>query len=189
MKTGEGHKRDADATRRRILAAAQETFSRRSYGDAGIRDVADVAGTSSTLLLRYFGSKAALFEAALIEAMPLATDYWEPSPAFGRHVAQALLREGESIVPEAMVALAVGDSEAAAIAARVIEERGITPLADLLGPPDGRARALEFAMLINGATIYAKQLPLRPMTPQEARAVEDWLAAAIQAVFDRTSRR
>lgn len=178
-------KRDAEATRARILEAAQRAFSETGYSHTGIRDIAALAGTSSTLLLRYFGSKAGLFEAALTAAMPVASVTAGPREDLGRNLARSLLDPAHTIRPPLMIALASGDADAAAIAARVFERRSIAPLAQWLGPPDGRARALEIAMLATGLVSYARQLPLRAMTRGERSHVTDWFASAVQAIVDR----
>jgi AcrR family transcriptional regulator len=178
-------KRDAQASRARILEAAQRAFSEGSYSHVGIRDIAALADTSSTLLLRYFGSKARLFEAALVAAVPVATVLAHSHEHLGEALAGALLDRANQIRPPLMIALAAGDTEAAAIAARVMEERAIAPLAEWLGGPDGRARALEIAMLATGLVTYARQLPLRPMTEDEQRHIAEWFAGAVQAIVDR----
>ncbi len=178
-------KRDAQASRARILDAAQRAFAEMGYSDTGIRDIARLADTSTTLLLRYFGSKAGLFEAALIAAVPVDTVLAHPRERFGEELAASLLDPGNPIRPPLMIALASGDAEAAAIAARVMEQRNIAPLAAWLGEPDGRARALEIAMLATGLVTYARQLPLRPMAKDENRHIVAWFASAVQAIVDR----
>lgn len=178
-------KRDAQASRARILEAAQRAFAETGYSDTGIRDIAKLADTSSTLLLRYFGSKAGLFEAALVAAVPVDTVLAHPRDRFGEALATALLDPGNAIRPPLMIALASGDAEAAAIAARVMEERSIAPLAAWLGAPDGRVRALEIAMLATGLVTYARHLPLPQMSAQERRHVAAWFAGAVQAIVDR----
>ena len=178
-------RRDAQASRARILDAAQRAFSETGYSHTGIRDIAKRAGTSSTLLLRYFGSKAGLFEAALVAAVPVESVLGLPRGQFGERLAASLLDPANEIRPPLMIALASGDAEAAAIAARVMEERSIGPLAEWLGVPDGRARALEIAMLATGLVTYARQLPLREMTEEERGHVARWFAAAVQAIVDR----
>ncbi|MDB5724299.1 MAG: TetR/AcrR family transcriptional regulator [Novosphingobium sp.] len=182
---GPPRKRDAQASRARILEAAQRAFSEGSYSHVGIRDIAELAGTSSTLLLRYFGSKAGLFEAALVAAVPVASVLALPRERLGEALAAALLDRANQIRPPLMIALAAGDTEAAAIAARVMEERAIAPLAAWLGGPDGRARALEIAMLATGLVTYARQLPLQPMAENEQCHIATWFAGAVQAVVDR----
>jgi len=178
-------KRDAQATKSRILEAAQHAFGTTGYSHTGIRDIARLAGTSSTLLLRYFGSKAGLFEAALIAAIPIETVTSQPRDTLGRNLARSLLDPANAIRPPLMIALASGDPEAAAIAARVTEQRIIAPVADWLGPPDARARALEMAMLSTGLVSYLRQLPLQRTTATEQARIAQWYAEAIQAIVDR----
>jgi AcrR family transcriptional regulator len=177
-------KRDAQATKARILEAAQEAFSKSSFGDTGIREIATMAGTSTTLLLQYFGSKAGLYEAALNAAMPLGGVLAQPRAAFGAALAAALLKPGRAIRPPLMMALAAGDSEAAAIAARVTEECSIAPLAKWLGPPNGRVRALEIAALATGLVTYTKHLPLRANTRKDLKLMTEWFAGAVQRIVD-----
>ena len=59
------HPRDSERTRARILQAAIELFSSGSYEMVRSRDIADKAGIDVALINRYFGSKKALFAAAL----------------------------------------------------------------------------------------------------------------------------
>ena len=179
-------KRDAAATRARILEAAQRAFSETGYSHTGIREIAGRADTSSTLVLRYFGSKAGLFEAALTAAMPVATALAHPREALGKGLAEALLDPANAIRPPLMIAMASGDPEAAAIAARVFEAQSVAPLAEWLGGPDGRARALEIAMLATGLVSYLRQLPLPAASEAERRHIADWFARSVQAIVDQT---
>ena len=49
-----------------LLDAARELFPTRGYANVSCRDVADMAGTSETQVFRLFGTKAKLFEEALL---------------------------------------------------------------------------------------------------------------------------
>jgi len=53
--------RKSDRTRAAILAAAAELFAQRGYAGATVRAVAEGAGVDPALVVRYFGSKDALF--------------------------------------------------------------------------------------------------------------------------------
>jgi AcrR family transcriptional regulator len=57
-------RRDADATKARLLDAARELFLSQGYSAVGLREVAARAGVDVTLVRRYFGSKQGLFAAA-----------------------------------------------------------------------------------------------------------------------------
>ncbi|MGW2816260.1 TetR/AcrR family transcriptional regulator [Streptomyces sp. NPDC001415] len=53
-------RRDAGATRRRLLDAARDLFAERGYEGATVREIAERAGANQALLFRYFGSKQGL---------------------------------------------------------------------------------------------------------------------------------
>ena len=55
----------SEGTRRAILAAARATFAARGYEQTTIRAVAAQAGVNPSMVMRYFGSKAGLFTAAV----------------------------------------------------------------------------------------------------------------------------
>src|SRR5256885_16427493 len=57
-------RRNAAATRARLLEAARELFLRQGYKAVGLREVAAKAGVDVTLVRRYFGSKQRLFAEA-----------------------------------------------------------------------------------------------------------------------------
>jgi AcrR family transcriptional regulator len=58
-------KRDAEATRTKILYAAMDEFAARGLPDARIEDVAARAGANRRMIYYYFGSKEGLYLAAL----------------------------------------------------------------------------------------------------------------------------
>lgn len=58
-------KRDAAATRARILEAAKEEFAAKGLPDARIEDVAIQAGANRRMIYYYYGSKEGLYLAAL----------------------------------------------------------------------------------------------------------------------------
>lgn len=179
-------RRNATKTKARILVAAQRAFSQQGYSRAGIRDIAAIAGVSSTLLLRYFDSKAGLFEAALVDAMRLEPLFERGKDKFGERTAELLLDVNLDIRPPAMISLSTGDVEAREITARVTDEYAIMPLAKWLGPPDARARALQIAMLCAGFVLYTRQLPLIAGPRLVEKKLSKWLAGALQAIVDQS---
>jgi AcrR family transcriptional regulator len=64
MNSDQPRRRDAGATRARLLEAARELFLARGYSAIGLREVAANAGVDVTLVRRYFGSKERLFAEA-----------------------------------------------------------------------------------------------------------------------------
>ncbi|MFC3266974.1 TetR/AcrR family transcriptional regulator, partial [Camelimonas abortus] len=62
---GAARRRDAEATRRRILKAAQDAFARDGYAGARIDRIARAAACNVQMIYRYFGDKEGLYLAAL----------------------------------------------------------------------------------------------------------------------------
>jgi AcrR family transcriptional regulator len=180
----EAKKGDAALTRVRILAAAQQVFSKQGYSEAGIRDIANMLGLSTTILFRYFGTKAGLFEEALREALG-ATQVFPPRDQFGKHIASWLADPNLNMSPHAMTVLATGNEEAREIAARVLQEMTLTPIADWLGPPDAEARARQIIALCSGFVLYMFQLNVSSSRNHADPNMVAWLEQSLQAVVDR----
>lgn len=182
--TAQPRRRDAPATRARILDAAQQAFAELGYSQAGIREIAAIAGTSSTLLIRYFGSKAGLFEAALTEAMKYDAYMLVEREKLGAYFAGLFTRPEIEIRPPAMIALAASDPQASEITARVAEELAIRPLAEWLGGRDARTRAVQIFMLSTSFVLYTRQVPVMPVERGIDPAMTEWFARAVQAIVD-----
>jgi len=60
--------RDADLTRRRIMAAATAEFGRKGLGGARVDEIARRSKSNQRMIYHYFGSKELLFTAVLEEA-------------------------------------------------------------------------------------------------------------------------
>jgi AcrR family transcriptional regulator len=65
----ETKKRDADATRKRILAAATTEFAAHGIAGARVDRIAASAGANKSLIYAYFGSKDKLFDAVFEAAV------------------------------------------------------------------------------------------------------------------------
>jgi len=180
----EPKRRNAPRTKEKILRAAQRAFSDLGYARAGIRDIAAIAGVSSTLLLRYYGSKAGLFQAALIDAMRLEPVLAVPRERIGERFAAQFVDTALEIMPPSMIALSTGDEEAREIAARVVREHVIGPLAKWLGPPDATARAIEMTMLSISFVLFTRQIPLTRSAKSTDKQLAQWLARSLQAIVD-----
>lgn len=60
-------RRDPQASRRRILAAATDEFASKGFGEARVDEIARRAGINKRMLYHYFGNKDDLFQAVLEE--------------------------------------------------------------------------------------------------------------------------
>ena len=177
--------RNAAATRLKILQAAQKAFSQLGYGQAGVREIAQRVGVSAPMVLRYFGSKAGLFEAALIEAVRMDTLLTTGREGLGQRLVAFFVDERLEIYPPAMIALSANHPDAKDIINRVTTEHVITPFAKWLGGRDSQARALEIFMLSTSYVLYTRQLDLKPASKRGNQHLTQWLAESIQAILDQ----
>jgi AcrR family transcriptional regulator len=172
-------RRNAPETKARIIEAAQQLFAAHGYAQAGIREIATHAGVAVSLVPQHFGSKAELFEAALTDAMATNTALDAPREELGRHLVELVMTGGDLRLP-AMVVLSTGDPDAREITARVTRDLIITGLAERLGPPDARDRAMEITMLCTGFLVYARQLPVGEVSERTTTK----FAQLLQAIID-----
>jgi AcrR family transcriptional regulator len=178
-------RRNAPKTKAAILSAAQTAFAEHGYAQTGIRDIAALADISSPLLLRYFGSKAGLFEAALIDAVQVEELFDVDRSKFGEHLTSLFMDAKLDIKPPSIIALSTGHADARDIATRVTNEQVIAPLAKWLGPPDARTRALQIVMIAMGFVLCTRQFPLMPARKGIDKKLAKWFAKTVQAVVDQ----
>lgn len=72
-----GRRQGSPDTRAEILAAARRAFGTRGYRATTFREIADRAGVDPALITHYFGSKEALFTAALELPVPAPSHLFE----------------------------------------------------------------------------------------------------------------
>ncbi len=179
-------RRNAPRTKAGILAAAQDAFSKHGYSHTGIRDIAATAGVTSPMVLRYFGSKAGLFEAALIDAMRTEKVFHAGESGFGERLIEAFTNADLDIKPPSMIALSAGDPDAREIVSRVTAEHVIKPLGAWLGPPDANARALQITILAIGFVLFTRQFQLAPAHSSAAKKAAAWFARTLQNIVDES---
>lgn len=175
--------RNAEKTKATIIAAAQTLFSQRGYTQTGLRDIARLADVSLALPARYFESKAGLFEAALKDALDLQGILSAEKQSFGRNLVEAVLDPDMPITIPAMISLAIGDDQAAAVAREFTRHHIIEPIAKWLGHPHGRARAYVILMISTGFVIYNRHIILDASHPSRSK-VGAWLENTIQDIVD-----
>jgi AcrR family transcriptional regulator len=67
-------RRDAEATKERLLLAAIDEFAAHGLAGARIDDIAERSGSNKRLIYAYFGSKDDLFDAVLARTLGVLTD-------------------------------------------------------------------------------------------------------------------
>jgi AcrR family transcriptional regulator len=175
----EPKRRNLEATRTRILNAAADTFTRFGYAKAGLRGIGQRAGVAPSLVSRYYGTKAALFEEALIHVLRTNSVFTWRKAGFGETMAR-LISERSNTNITIMLVTALADPEAKDIARRVSREHMIRPLTDWLGPPHAEERAMNLFAVMTGFVIQMHGLYAAPMPEQSL----DWLARNLQTIVD-----
>ncbi len=166
------------ATQARILAAARQEFGDRGFEATTVRGVARRAGVDPSLVLQHYGSKSALFTAAI--RLPPG----EPEEA-ADHLAEVLKVRATALPPEmrALVRSMLTVPEASE-AVRVHLDERIGNLAAGFGGPDAELRAAIVVSSILGLTIARHFLQLRAVSSTSdddlVRAASQVLTAALQ---------
>ncbi|MEU8950814.1 TetR family transcriptional regulator [Streptomyces sp. NPDC048489] len=88
---GAVQRRDAEATKAAILRAARHLMARHAHTDITLKAVADRAGVSAPLILKYFGNKDALFARVMSFEADAAALLDAPLADLGRHMVRHLL--------------------------------------------------------------------------------------------------
>jgi AcrR family transcriptional regulator len=146
------------ASEARILDAARQEFGDRGFEATTVRDIAHRAGVDPSLVLQHYGSKSALFTAA-IQLPP-----GEPEEA-ADHLAEVLKVRAAALPPEmrALVRSMLTAPEASEAVRLHLDER-IGNLAAGIGGPDAELRAAIAVSSILGLTVARHFLQLRAVS-------------------------
>jgi AcrR family transcriptional regulator len=177
-------RRDAQESRRALLAAASALFDERGYESATVREIGERAGVDPALIARYFGGKEGLFLATLEQGdgRSLPAD-----PA----LALAAILHGSAhhgVGPIALSMLRPGASDSLrAQTADIVRTRVIEPLAAELaarGVPDARLRAEALYAVALGVSLTRAS----GMLPALTAATVDQLTELLEPVAAALSR-
>lgn len=69
-------RRTGEEVRSRLIEAARDVFAERGYAGASTREIATRAEVTEVLLFRHFGSKAGLFDEAVLDTFEGFVDGW-----------------------------------------------------------------------------------------------------------------
>jgi AcrR family transcriptional regulator len=186
--TVDGTERRSDRTRARILLAARERFAAQGYERTTIRTVAADADIDPSMVMRYFGSKSDLFDAALaIDLRVPDLTAVRPEDLPGLLVRHFLERWESDPADDALLVLmrsAVTNDHAAKRMHEVFATQVAPALASVLGPELAARRAgLVSAQLLGlGLTRYLLRLPA--VTSLSRDEIEQALTPAVRATLE-----
>lgn len=191
-------RRDAGATRRRLLTAARTRFLTLGYERTTLRDVAADAGVNMALVKRYFGSKEGLFKAALGAVPRFAVGDGVP-PGDRAALAETLSRQltGDSWPefdehPVLLLLRLSGDERVDSLRRRSLHDfsRQILDAAGA-GSPEGDAERLLRAELVValgvGIAVVRSAVGLQPLADASAEKLTGPLRDVIDALFGKCS--
>lgn len=178
--TGTGQRRrDAAATRRRLLGAAARRFTLDGYERTTLREIAAEAGVNLALVKRYFGSKEGLFEACLALTPDMLPDLVD-EPTDPAEVVRILARHFSSGAwpdygehPLLLFLRNTGDPRTDVLrrtAVQAFTERLLRATADEPSAPDALLRAQLIVALSAGIAVLRATVGIQPLldaTPGE----------------------
>ncbi|MCR8694490.1 MULTISPECIES: TetR family transcriptional regulator [Rhodococcus] len=143
----EKRRRTSDETRKLIIDAAGKAFATRPYRDITLKDIAEEAGVSAPLIIKYFGSKEQLYEELVDFQYGAQVLFDGPLESLGERMVAMFARPLEPYKPLSMNILFMsGGSEESN---RMLRDNYSTQMVDALAArlpgPDARLRA-ELAM-------------------------------------------
>ncbi|MDN3358366.1 TetR/AcrR family transcriptional regulator [Actinomadura sp. DC4] len=164
-------RRDAAATREAILESALAAFSRSGYDGVGVREIAQAAGVTATLVNRYFGGKERLFaeavEAAFASADPLGGDV----TTLARDVTEALSARPAPGDAFTLMLRSAANPRAARILRSAVERHLSRHLAASLPGARADERAALVLALIAGVRLMRDVLTLPDADPAHVEAL------------------
>lgn len=179
--------RNAEATRAAILAAAVDRFSRHSYDDVGMRDIARDVGVDAALVSRYFGSKEELFEQVL-ESCDTGGDLMTGDRAdFGHRVAREVVfgTKGETKLKGLLILLrSISSTRAMEVVRRSANARFFGPFSELVGGAEAAVSTRLAAGFIMGMAVSREITGGYDLSPAECERLAERLGRALQAVID-----
>ncbi|MFI7100900.1 TetR/AcrR family transcriptional regulator [Streptomyces sp. NPDC050161] len=165
-------RRDARATRRRLLEAAADLFAERGYEAATVRDIAARAGVNQALLFRYFGSKNALLTEVMAHSGQEQLRNTPPEQLFEVALRGILTNTGKDPHDRSLAVYlrSIGSHDEAAEAVQALGDEYADTLATLSRADDAPLRAdLAMAWLLGIGlmrVVIAKE-PLASADPDE----------------------
>ncbi len=181
------HKRDREATRAALLAAARVHFGREGYAGANVRGIAQDVGVDASLVFRYFGSKRKLFEEASAEdAQEAGAVLASPPGQLPYRLLEMILREErpESVGDHPFIAMlrSAGDETIRGQLHDQVCDTYIAGLRALVDGPDADLRAELFSAWLLGISVVrtvVRSDVLAAATLPEVAPYFDQVAAAL----------
>lgn len=156
----------SERTRQALLDAGRDLFSARGYDRTTIRDIAALAGVDPAMVMRYFGSKEALFAEAAIFRLGLPNLANVARSLVGETLLRHFLNvwEGEHAGLAVLLRSAGTNAHAAGRVREIFSKQVQTALAAIGDPTDASRRAGLVSSQLLGLALCRYVLKLPPVT-------------------------
>ncbi|WP_030613633.1 TetR family transcriptional regulator [Streptomyces fulvoviolaceus] len=136
-------RRDAEATKAAILRAARHLMARTAHADITLKAVAERAGVSPPLIVKYFGNKDTLFTRVMSFESDAAVLLDAPLDGLGRHMVRHVLvsQSERGADPLLRIAFAPLQGEGGDVLRVNFRTQVVERLAERLPGPDAGLRA------------------------------------------------
>nr|WP_247744098.1 TetR/AcrR family transcriptional regulator [Ruegeria sp. R14_0] len=179
-------KRNSDATKDSIVAAARVEFQRAGYESASTRKIASDAGCNVALINRYFGSKIGLFETvmeACIELSPLAGLSQDQMVAALVDIALGKVGSQGDFDPVVVAIKSSGSASAREVVRDKLGNPMVEELASLIGGDDAKQKAGVVLSIISGMFVGRVSIGADALAGDESEIIRPMLTAALKAVL------
>lgn len=186
--TRTGRRSGRPETRETIIVAARRRFAAHGYEATSLRVIASDAHVDPALLIHYFGTKEALFVAAVGLPAPLAEVFADVVSLPRKQAAETLVRRYLEIVDSersrntvlALVRSAVSSEKAASILRGLISDMLLDVIERRPGRGDPRMRASLIAAQLIGIAMLRHVLHLPPLAKASPDEIVDLLSPGIE---------
>lgn len=176
------------STRDRILNAAILRFSRQSYEETGLRDIAADVGVDVAYVHRSFGSKELLFaeavEATIEPARLLASSSGDLAAKVAKEIfARDAVRARDKVGPLDIIIHSLSSPEASRVLQETILKGFIDPLAQKLDHP-AKSRAALIAAFLVGVGILRSVLGVEPLIKAKRSELEPLIVQVVESMMN-----
>lgn len=173
-------------TKARIMDAARNEFSRRGFQGATVRAIASVAGIDPSMIIRYFDSKAGLFDAVCEFSLRIPPLGDVPREQLGATLVRHFLARWEADPADDSLLLllrsAAADHEAALRLHRLFAGQLLPALANVVDDPDEAAdRVGLVASQMLGVALTRGILQIPPMVAMTPDQIVARIGPTVQA--------
>jgi AcrR family transcriptional regulator len=170
-----------------MLEAARARFTRDGYDGVGVREIAADVGVNAALVIRYFGSKEALFAQALAQQFDIGAVLAGERAELGERLVRLVLAKDDvpgALDPVIALLRSATNEPAAAMLRDSIDAQFITPLAAWLDGEQAMSRAALIAAALLGLAVTRSVIRSAPLVTSDVEHLVGQAAPMIQHYID-----